>query len=51
VGTPDELVGQIRAYEAAGIVEVSMQWPCVDDIEELEIVAVEMLPRLRATAA
>jgi alkanesulfonate monooxygenase SsuD/methylene tetrahydromethanopterin reductase-like flavin-dependent oxidoreductase (luciferase family) len=51
VGTPDEIVAQIQAYEAAGIVELSMQWPGIDDIEGLEIVAAEVLPRLRATAA
>jgi alkanesulfonate monooxygenase SsuD/methylene tetrahydromethanopterin reductase-like flavin-dependent oxidoreductase (luciferase family) len=51
VGTPDEIVAQMQAYEAAGIVELSMQWPGVDDIEGLEIVATEVLPRLRATAA
>ena len=46
VGTPDEIVAQIQAYEAAGIVELSMQWPGIDDIEGLEIVAAEVLPRL-----
>jgi alkanesulfonate monooxygenase SsuD/methylene tetrahydromethanopterin reductase-like flavin-dependent oxidoreductase (luciferase family) len=51
VGPPDEIVAQIRAYEAAGITELSMQWPGVDDLEGLEIVAAQVLPRLRATAA
>jgi alkanesulfonate monooxygenase SsuD/methylene tetrahydromethanopterin reductase-like flavin-dependent oxidoreductase (luciferase family) len=36
-GSPEEVVAQIRAYEAAGIAEVSLQWFGVDDLEGLEV--------------
>jgi alkanesulfonate monooxygenase SsuD/methylene tetrahydromethanopterin reductase-like flavin-dependent oxidoreductase (luciferase family) len=51
VGTPEEVVAQIQAYAAAGITELSIQWPGVDDIEGLEVLAAEVLPRLAPAAA
>lgn len=44
IGTPEEIVAQIRAFEAAGVTEISMQWLAPDDIEGLEILAKEILP-------
>jgi alkanesulfonate monooxygenase SsuD/methylene tetrahydromethanopterin reductase-like flavin-dependent oxidoreductase (luciferase family) len=46
VGTPEEVVTRLRAYEAAGIAELSVQWPGVDDVEGLEVLAAEVMPRL-----
>jgi len=51
VGTPEEVVARIEAYAAAGIAELSIQWPGVDDVEGLEVLAAEVLPRLAPTAA
>jgi alkanesulfonate monooxygenase SsuD/methylene tetrahydromethanopterin reductase-like flavin-dependent oxidoreductase (luciferase family) len=46
IGTPDEIVDQIRAYEAVGITEVTLQWFDTDDIEGLEVLAQEVVPHL-----
>lgn len=43
-GTPQEVIEQIHAYEAAGIREIVMQWYASDDIEGLEMLASEVLP-------
>jgi alkanesulfonate monooxygenase SsuD/methylene tetrahydromethanopterin reductase-like flavin-dependent oxidoreductase (luciferase family) len=51
VGTPEEIVQQIRTFEAAGISEISMQWLAPNDIEGLEILAAEVLPYVTAAAA
>ncbi|HEU0116934.1 MAG TPA: LLM class flavin-dependent oxidoreductase [Thermomicrobiales bacterium] len=51
IGTPEEVVAQIRAYEAVGIDEVTLQWLAVDDIEGLAVLAAEALPRLAPPAA
>jgi alkanesulfonate monooxygenase SsuD/methylene tetrahydromethanopterin reductase-like flavin-dependent oxidoreductase (luciferase family) len=51
VGTPEEVAAQIGAYEAAGIAEVSLQWFGADDVEGLEVLAAEVLPRLTPRAA
>jgi F420-dependent oxidoreductase-like protein len=51
IGTPDEVVAQLRAYEAAGIDEVAAQWFDADDIEGLEVLATDVLPRLSRSAA
>jgi alkanesulfonate monooxygenase SsuD/methylene tetrahydromethanopterin reductase-like flavin-dependent oxidoreductase (luciferase family) len=50
IGTPDEVVAQLRAYEAAGIAEVNVQWFGIDDVEGLKVLAAEVLPRLAAAA-
>ena len=46
VGSPDEVIRQIRAFEAAGVTEISLQWFAPDDIEGLEMLAAEVLPRV-----
>ena len=46
IGTPEEVVAQIRAYEEAGIGEMTLQWFAVDDVEGLEVLAAEVLPQL-----
>ena len=46
VGTPDEVVATVKAYEAAGVTELSVQWPGLDDIEGLEVLAAEVLPKV-----
>lgn len=51
VGTPEEVVTQIRAYGSAGIDEISMQWTAADDIEGLEALAVEVLQPLALTTS
>jgi alkanesulfonate monooxygenase SsuD/methylene tetrahydromethanopterin reductase-like flavin-dependent oxidoreductase (luciferase family) len=51
IGTPDAIVAQIQAYEAAGVTEFSVQWAGIEDIEGLELLASEVLPRLAATPA
>ena len=48
VGTPDEVVQQIRAYEEAGVEELILQWFDLDDIEGLQMYAEFILPRLEA---
>jgi alkanesulfonate monooxygenase SsuD/methylene tetrahydromethanopterin reductase-like flavin-dependent oxidoreductase (luciferase family) len=47
VGTPDEIVAQIRAYGAVGIDEVTAQWFGMDDLAGLEMLATEVLPKIR----
>ena len=46
VGTPDEVITRIKAYGAAGVTELTVQWPGVDDTEGLEILAAEVLTKL-----
>jgi alkanesulfonate monooxygenase SsuD/methylene tetrahydromethanopterin reductase-like flavin-dependent oxidoreductase (luciferase family) len=46
VGTPEEVAQQLRAYHEAGIVEFSVQWTGVDDIEGLAVLAEEVRDRL-----
>jgi alkanesulfonate monooxygenase SsuD/methylene tetrahydromethanopterin reductase-like flavin-dependent oxidoreductase (luciferase family) len=46
IGTPDDVVARLQAYAAAGISEVSVQWPGIDDIAGLEALATDVLPRL-----
>lgn len=48
VGTPDNVVQQIRAYAEAGLEELILQWFDVDDIEGLQMYAEHILPRLEA---
>jgi alkanesulfonate monooxygenase SsuD/methylene tetrahydromethanopterin reductase-like flavin-dependent oxidoreductase (luciferase family) len=50
VGTPEEVAAQIRAYAAAGVSELSVQWPGLDDLEGLHILAEEVKPLLQAPA-
>ena len=46
VGSPEEVIRQIRDFEAAGVTEISLQWFAPDDIEGLEILAAEVLPQV-----
>jgi F420-dependent oxidoreductase-like protein len=46
VGTPDEVVEQLRGYEQAGVQEVMGQYLNMDDFEGLQILAEEVVPRL-----
>jgi F420-dependent oxidoreductase-like protein len=46
VGTPDQLVQQIKAYEQAGVEEIMLQWLNMDDIEGLRAFAQSVLPRI-----
>ena len=46
VGTPDEIVEQIRAYDATGVEELMLQWFEMDDIAGLRAFAEGVLPRL-----
>jgi alkanesulfonate monooxygenase SsuD/methylene tetrahydromethanopterin reductase-like flavin-dependent oxidoreductase (luciferase family) len=48
VGTPDEVVDQIHAYEEAGVQELILQWFDPDDFEGLQMYAEFILPRLEA---
>ena len=50
VGTPEEMAAQMRAFEAAGLSEISLQWAATDDIEGLEVLASEVMPLLAPTA-
>jgi alkanesulfonate monooxygenase SsuD/methylene tetrahydromethanopterin reductase-like flavin-dependent oxidoreductase (luciferase family) len=51
VGSPDEVVRQIRDFEAAGVTEISLQWFAPDDIEGLEVLAAEVLPQVASVAS
>ena len=48
VGTPEEVAAQLRAYGEAGIAEVALQWFDAEDVEGLEVLAREILPRVTA---
>ena len=48
VGTADAVVAQIEAYAAAGVEELVLQWFDPDDLDGLEALAEQVLPRLRA---
>jgi alkanesulfonate monooxygenase SsuD/methylene tetrahydromethanopterin reductase-like flavin-dependent oxidoreductase (luciferase family) len=49
-GTPQEAATQLRAYIAAGVDELVIQWPAADDVEGLQIIAEEVLPLLHSIA-
>ena len=51
IGTPEEVAAHLRACAEAGIAELSVQWFDAEDIEGLEILAQEVMPRLVSTAA
>jgi alkanesulfonate monooxygenase SsuD/methylene tetrahydromethanopterin reductase-like flavin-dependent oxidoreductase (luciferase family) len=46
IGTPEEIVEQIRAYEEVGITEITLQWFDTEDVEGLKVLAAEVLPHL-----
>jgi alkanesulfonate monooxygenase SsuD/methylene tetrahydromethanopterin reductase-like flavin-dependent oxidoreductase (luciferase family) len=43
-GSPDTVIEQLRAYEAAGVEEIILQWSTFDDFEGLELLATHVLP-------
>jgi alkanesulfonate monooxygenase SsuD/methylene tetrahydromethanopterin reductase-like flavin-dependent oxidoreductase (luciferase family) len=51
VGTPEEVIVQLRAYAEAGIAEIAVHWFGVDDLEGLEVLANEILPYLGPATA
>ena len=51
IGTPGEVVAQLRACAEAGIAEISVQWFDADDLEGLDDLATAVLPHLQAPAA
>lgn len=46
VGTADEFVAQIKAYEEAGAYRLMLQWLDLDDLDRLEAMAQTVLPQL-----
>jgi len=50
MGTPEEVVEQIRAYEAVGVTDIEVKWIGADDIEGQEILATEVLPQVTSSA-
>ncbi len=46
VGTPDEVVAQLKTYEAAGTQEIMAQFLVVDDFAGIRVLGEEVLPRL-----
>lgn len=51
VGTTDELVTQVAAYEAAGVNRLMLQHHAFDDLDLLELVGREIIPRVTRPAA
>lgn len=49
IGTPDQVIEELKAYEAAGIDEIMLQYVTVDSVEQLEIVADSILPHFNAS--
>jgi len=50
-GAPEDIVNQIRGYEAAGLDELMIDWFDCDDLEGLEVLAAEALTFLATPAA
>lgn len=46
VGTPERWVQQLRAYAAAGVERMMLQWLDLDDLAGIELVAREVLPQV-----
>nr|BBH88547.1 LLM class F420-dependent oxidoreductase [Thermosporothrix sp. COM3] len=44
VGTAEQVIQQIKAYEEAGVEELMVQWLDIDDIEGIQAFATEVLP-------
>ena len=47
VGTPNEVIEILHRYAEAGVQGVMLQWLDLDDISGLELVAAEVLPKVR----
>jgi F420-dependent oxidoreductase-like protein len=48
VGTPDEVMSEIRAYADAGVEELIIQWFGVEDLEGVQVLAEQVLPHVVA---
>lgn len=48
VGTPQQMIDQLRQLHMAGLERVMLQWIDLDDIEGIEIIARQVLPELTA---
>jgi alkanesulfonate monooxygenase SsuD/methylene tetrahydromethanopterin reductase-like flavin-dependent oxidoreductase (luciferase family) len=46
VGTPEEVTDRIQAYADAGVDELIVQWIAVEDLEGLQVLAEQVLPRV-----
>ena len=47
IGTPDEVVAQLREYEAAGVDRIMFQLLLHDDLEQIELIGRELAPAVR----
>ena len=48
VGTPQQMIDQMRQLHMAGLERIMLQWIDLDDIEGIEIIARQVLPELTA---
>jgi alkanesulfonate monooxygenase SsuD/methylene tetrahydromethanopterin reductase-like flavin-dependent oxidoreductase (luciferase family) len=48
VGTPEDIIGAIRAYADVGVEELIIQWCGVEDLEGLQVLAKQVLPHVVA---
>ena len=48
LGTPEQVIEQIKAYGSAGVDEIMLRWMGMDDVEGLQILADEVLAQLDA---
>lgn len=46
VGDPEQILEQIRAYAAAGVSELMLQWLDLDDLDGLRVIGEAVLPQL-----
>ncbi len=49
-GTPEQVAAQLRAYVAAGVDELVIQWCDADDLDGLQFLSEQVLPSLAAPA-
>ena len=47
VGSADQAVEQLRAYEAVGVQRIMLNHELFDDLDMLEVLATQVFPRLR----
>ncbi|HEU5102296.1 MAG TPA: LLM class flavin-dependent oxidoreductase [Roseiflexaceae bacterium] len=48
IGTPEQIIERINAYEAAGVEELILEWFDTDNLDGLRAFAAEVLPHLSA---
>ncbi len=46
MGTSEEVIARIRVYESLGIEEIMVQWFAQDDLDGLQMIADEVLPKV-----